>query len=319
MKFKEAIALEWLNSFIQADKILKNEPLLFDKALGINEIHKVEPGDITFVDHPKYFKKAVESAASFIIINKEYAAIPPGKQLWVHPKPFEVYNNLIKLLRNDSTFSNPKDIPKSTQVLPGAIIGDDVEIGENCIIYPNVTIMGKVRIGDRVVIHANTVIGSDAFYFKRYTDRDLQYEQMHSGGEVVIESDVFIGAACTIDRGVSGKTVIGTGSKLDNQVHIGHGVVIGKNCLIAAQVGIAGKTTLEDNVTLWGQVGVNKDLTIGKDAVVYAQSGVPKSIEGGKVYFGSPVEEAKIKMKEMAWVKRIPNLWEKIMNKEKDN
>ena len=139
---------------------------------------------------------------------------------------------------------------------------------------------------------------------------------MTSCGRVLIEDAVEIGANCTIDRGVSGDTVIGAGTKMDNLIHIGHDTVVGKNCLFAAQVGIAGATTIEDNVILWGQVGVSKTLTIGKDAVVYAQSGVKDSIEGGKVYFGSPVEDAREKMKEFVWVKRIPVLWEKVMGKK---
>jgi UDP-3-O-[3-hydroxymyristoyl] glucosamine N-acyltransferase len=133
---------------------------------------------------------------------------------------------------------------------------------------------------------------------------------------VVIEDWVEIGAGCTIDRGVSGDTLIGAGTKIDNLVQIGHDSVIGKNCLLAAQVGIAGATTLEDNVILWGQVGVSKTLTIGKGAVLYAQSGVPASLEGGKNYFGSPAIEAKEKMKELIWVKRIPELWEKVMGRK---
>jgi UDP-3-O-[3-hydroxymyristoyl] glucosamine N-acyltransferase len=142
---------------------------------------------------------------------------------------------------------------------------------------------------------------------------------MTSCGRVVIEDWVEIGAGCTIDRGVSGDTKIGAGTKLDNLVHIGHDTVVGKNCLLAGQVGIAGATTLEDNVILWGQVGVSKTLTIGRDAVLYAQSGVPASLEGGKNYFGSPAVEAKEKMKELVWMKRIPELWEKVMGKKKSN
>ncbi len=121
-----------------------------------------------------------------------------------------------------------------------------------------------------------------------------------------------IGAGCTIDRGVSDDTFIGKGTKIDNLVHIGHDTIIKSNCLLAGQVGIAGATKIEDNVILWGQVGVSKTLTIGKDAVLYAQSGVPASLAGGKNYFGSPAEEAKTKMKELVWVKRIPEIWEKI-------
>jgi UDP-3-O-[3-hydroxymyristoyl] glucosamine N-acyltransferase len=138
---------------------------------------------------------------------------------------------------------------------------------------------------------------------------------MESCGRVIIESDVEIGAGCTIDRGVTHDTVIGRGTKMDNMIHIGHDTVIGKNCLLAAQVGIAGAATIGNGVVLWGQVGVSKTLSIGDNAVVYAQSGVPASIEGGKVYFGSPVEDAKTKMKELVWIKRIPELWEKVMRK----
>jgi UDP-3-O-[3-hydroxymyristoyl] glucosamine N-acyltransferase len=172
--------------------------------------------------------------------------------------------------------------------------------------------MDHCVIGDNVIIQSGTVIGSDAFYYNKKTTRAIHYKKMLSGGRVVIEDSVEIGANCTIDRGVSGDTVIGAGTKMDNLVHIGHDTVIGRNCLLAAQVGIAGATTIEDDVILWGQVGVSKTLTIGKGAEVYAQSGVPASIEGGKKYFGSPVEDALTKKKELVWMKRIPVLWEKV-------
>jgi UDP-3-O-[3-hydroxymyristoyl] glucosamine N-acyltransferase len=135
---------------------------------------------------------------------------------------------------------------------------------------------------------------------------------MISCGRVLIEDDVEIGASCTIDRGVSHDTIIGKGTKLDNMVHIGHDTVVGKNCLFAAQVGIAGATTIEDGVVLWGQVGVSKTLTIGANSVVMAQSGVNGDLPGGKSFFGSPALDAKEKMKELVWVKRIPEIWEKI-------
>jgi UDP-3-O-[3-hydroxymyristoyl] glucosamine N-acyltransferase len=169
-------------------------------------------------------------------------------------------------------------------------------------------------IGHRVEIHAGTVIGADAFYYKK---RSSGYDKLRSGGRVIISDDVEIGAACTIDKGVSGDTIIGKGSKLDNQIHIGHDTVIGENCLFAAQVGIAGVAKIEDDVILWGQVGVSKDLVIGRGAVVLAQSGVPKSLEGGKTYFGSPVSDAKLKMKELAALKYLPELISQ-MNKASD-
>src|SRR5690606_30029363 len=140
-------------------------------------------------------------------------------------------------------------------------------------------------IGDRVNIQAGALLGTDAFYFKK---TDKQYSKWNSCGRVVIENDVEIGAGCTINKGVSGDTIIGAGSKLDSQVHIGHGAVIGKNCLFAAQVGVAGKTIIGSNVVLYGQVGIAQNLTIGDGAVLLAKSGVSKNLEGNKVYFGIP-------------------------------
>lgn len=283
---------------------------------GINELHKVTTGDLAFVDHPKYYDTCINSAATFIIINKT-AAFPEGKALLIVEEPFEAYLKIVDFYRpftpSMQLMSATATVGEGSVVMPGAYVGNHVQIGKGCIIYPNVTILDHCIIGDRVIIQAGTVIGSDAFYYNKKTNRDIHYKKMTSCGRVVIESGVEIGANCTIDRGVSADTVIGAGTKMDNLVHIGHDTMVGKNCLFAGQVGIAGATTIEDNVILWGQVGVSKTLTIGKDAVVYAQSGVKDSIAGGKVYFGSPVEDAREKMKEFVWIKRIPQLWEKVM------
>jgi UDP-3-O-[3-hydroxymyristoyl] glucosamine N-acyltransferase len=284
-------------------------------ATGINEIHKVEAGDLVFVDHPKYYKKCIESAATYIIINQE-TEFPPEKSLLIVEQPFEAYQKIVSHFRPFSpslkNVSDSATIGEDTIVMPGAYIGNEVSIGKNCTIYPNAVIMDHCVIGDNVIIQAGSVIGSDAFYYNKKTNRPVHYKKMLSCGRVVIENDVEIGAGCTIDRGVSSDTIIGAGTKMDNLVHIGHDTVVGKNCLFAAQVGIAGATTIEDNVILWGQVGVSKTLTIGKDTEVYAQSGVPATLEGGKKYFGSPVQEASVKMKELVWIKRIPELWEKL-------
>jgi UDP-3-O-[3-hydroxymyristoyl] glucosamine N-acyltransferase len=288
------------------------------QATGINEIHRVEQGDLVFVDHPKYYDKCIHSAASFIIINKK-TDCPEGKALLIVEEPFEAYQKIVDHFRPFAPSMKMKSdsavIGEGTMIMPGAYIGNHVSIGKNCIIYPNVTVLDHCIIGDEVIIQAGSVIGSDAFYYNKKTNREIHYKKMKSCGRVVIENSVEIGAGCMIDRGVSGDTLIGTGTRMDNMVHIGHDTIVGKNCLFAAQVGIAGATTIEDNVILWGQVGVNKTLTIGKDAVLYAQSGVAASLEGGKNYFGSPAIEAKEKMKEFVWIKRIPELWEKITGK----
>ena len=314
MQFPSPVSLSWIAGFINA-KLVGNSQ---ESATGINEIHKVEKGDLVFVDHPKYYDKCLNSAASFIIINKE-TNVPEGKALLIVENPFEAYSKIVNHFRPfepaTKMISDSAVIGEGSFIYPGAFIGNHVCIGKNTVIHPNASIMDHCIIGDNVVIQAGTVIGSDAFYYNTKKDRELWYKRMPSCGRVIIEDNVEIGAGCTIDRGVSHDSIIGKGTKLDNMIHIGHDTVTGKNCLIAAQVGIAGVVTLEDGVTLWGQVGVSKTLTIGANAVIYAQSGVVKDTEAGKVYFGSPIEDAKEKMKEMVWIKRIPQLWEKVMGK----
>ncbi|MCX6315854.1 MAG: UDP-3-O-(3-hydroxymyristoyl)glucosamine N-acyltransferase [Bacteroidetes bacterium] len=316
MRFDQPVPLTTIAQLIGAE-LTGNTTAL---ATGINEIHKVEPGDLAFVDHPKYYDTCIQSAASFIIINKR-TEFPEGKALLIVDEPFEAYLKIVNFYRpfapSMQSVSTTAIIGEGTIVMPGAYIGNHVQLGSNCVIHPNVTILDHCVIGNNVIIQAGTVIGSDAFYYNKKTNRDIHYKKMASCGRVVIESDVEIGANCTIDRGVSADTVIGAGTKMDNLVHIGHDTMVGRNCLFAGQVGIAGATTIEDNVILWGQVGVSKTLTIGKDAVVYAQSGVKDTIAGGKVYFGSPVEDAREKMKELVWIKRIPQLWDKVMEGRK--
>lgn len=312
MRFEKAIPVKTIAELIGA-KIIGNKE---GKATGINEIHRVENGDLVFVDHPKYYESCIQSDASFIIINKE-TTVPEGKALLVVEEPFEAYLKVIDHFRpfhpSMKPMSETARTGEGTVIMPNGYIGNNVIIGSHCIIHPNVTILDHTVIGDHVIIQAGSVIGSDAFYYNRKTSRQVQYKKMTSCGRVVIGDWVEIGAGCTIDRGVSSDTIIGEGTKIDNLVHIGHDTLIGKNCLLAAQVGIAGATRIEDNVVLWGQVGVSKTLTIGKGAVLYAQSGVPASLEGGKNYFGSPAIEAKEKMKELVWLKRIPELWKKVM------
>jgi UDP-3-O-[3-hydroxymyristoyl] glucosamine N-acyltransferase len=197
---------------------------------GINEIHMVREGDLTFVDHPKYYDKALGSDASVIIINKEILP-PAGKHLLVSDDPFHDYNFLTTYFRpfkKASQYISPDAvIGEDTMIQPGAFIGNNVRIGNNCIIHSNVSIYDHCEIGNDCTIHANSVIGGDAFYFKKYAVKG--YTKMHSCGRVIIHDRVEIGACCTIDKGVSGDTVIGEGTKLDNQVHIGHDTVVGKN------------------------------------------------------------------------------------------
>ncbi len=273
---------------------------------GINEIHVVEHGDIVFVDHPKYYDKALNSAATTIIINKEVEP-PVGKALIFSEEPFTTFNKITRHFSPKQAWKVPVDnkIDPTAIIAPGVVMGHNVKVGARTVIHPNVTIYDNATIGSDVEIHSNTVIGGHAFYYKK---QDGAYTKMHSCGEVIIEDNVEIGCGCTIDKGVSGATRIGAGTKIDNSVHIGHDTVIGKNCLFAAQVGVAGCVIIEDDVSLWGQAGIRSDITIKSHAVVMAQSGISKSLESGKSYFGTPASEFREKMKEMATVRQIPRI-----------
>lgn len=273
--------------------------------LGINEIHRVEPGDLVFVDHPKYYEKALNSKATIILINKKVPC-PKGKALIFSDDPFRDFNKIIKHFHEfeklSSSISETAEIGAGTIIQPGVVIGNNVKIGKNCLFHPNVVIYDNCIIGNNVIIHANTVIGSEAFYYKK---RPEGYDKLLTCGRAIIEDNVEIGASSTIDKGVTADTIIGFGSKLDNMVHVGHDTIVGKHCLFAAGVAIAGVVTIEDNVTLWGQVGIASDITIKKGAVVWAQSGVGKDLEEGKIYWGSPADEAQKKMREMVAIRNL--------------
>ena len=301
MKFKQVQTLQQIADLLNCDFVGDSTFSI----TGINEIHVVDKGDIVFVDHPKYYDKALQSAATTILINKKVDC-PKGKALLISDDPFRDFNKITKhfnpFIASKSSVSESAIIGEETIIQPNVFIGDNVLIGKNCVIHPNVTIYSNCIIGNNVTIHANTVLGADAFYYK---NRPEGFDKLISGGRVVIEDNVDLGASCTIDRGVTGDTTIGTGTKIDNQVHVGHDTVIGKKCLIASQTGIAGCVVIEDEVTLWGQVGTNSGITIGEKAVILGQTGVTKSVEGGKTYFGTPISESREKLKEIAGIKRF--------------
>ena len=301
MRFSQPYTLKQIATIIGAKYVGDENFPVF----GMNEIHVVQMGDIVFVDHPKYYDKALESRATVILINKEVEC-PKGKALLISDDPFRDFNKLTQYFkpfeRATATIAPTATIGEHTIIQPGVFIGNHVTIGKHCVIHPNVSIYDHCEIGDFVTIHAGTVLGADAFYYKK---RANGYDKLKSGGRVVIEDNVDLGALCTIDRGVTADTTIKKGTKIDNHVHIGHDTVVGERCLIASQTGIAGCVVIEDEVTIWGQVGMTSGITIGKKAVILAQSGVSKSLEGGHTYFGYPAGEAREKYKEMTALKQL--------------
>ena len=301
MRFPQPYTLKQIATIINAKYIGDDDFSI----LGMNEIHVVQPGDIVFVDHPKYYDKALQSKATIVLINKEVEC-PEGKALLISDDPFRDFNKLTDFfkpfVKAFSLVAPTAVIGKNTIIQPGAFIGNNVKIGKNCLIHSNVSVYDDCVIGDNVTIHAGTVLGADAFYYKK---RPEGFDKLKSGGRVMIEDNVDLGALCTIDRGVTGDTTIKKGTKIDNQVHIGHDTVVGEKCLIASQTGIAGCVVIEDEVTIWGQVGMTSAITIGKKAVILAQSGVSKSLEGNQTYFGYPAGEAREKYREMSALKQL--------------
>ncbi len=314
MKFDHPFTLKQIAEIINAD--YDGDPEFIIN--GINEIHMVEPGDLTFVDHPKYYDKALNSKATTILINKRVTP-PDGKALLFSDDPFMDYMKLVKQFRpfvaSNKMISDSAEIGKGTIIQPGAFIGENVKIGKNCTIHPNVTIYDHSILGDNVIIHAGTVLGADAFYFQKREKKTVKFE---SCGRVIIKDHVEIGSNCTIDRGVSGDTIIDEYTKFDNHIQIGHDTYIGKRCLFATAVLVGGVAIVEDDVILWGQVAINKDITVGKGAVLLGTSSIDKSIEGNKVYFGAPAIEARKKWKELVLIRKLPEMYETLNNLTKD-
>ncbi|SHG32689.1 UDP-3-O-[3-hydroxymyristoyl] glucosamine N-acyltransferase [Salegentibacter echinorum] len=308
MKFPQEHTLQQIATIIDCEYIGDaNFPVK-----GMNEIHVVQNGDIVFVDHPKYYDKALKSAATIILINKRVDC-PEGKALLISEDPFLDFNKLTQYFKpfekSKKLISDSAQIGEGTHIQPNVFIGNNVKIGTNCLIHANVSIYDNTQIGDNVIIHSGTVLGSDAFYYK---NRPAGFDKLRSSGHVVIENNVEIGANCTIDKGVTGATTIGEDTKLDNLIQVGHDTVIGKKCLIASQVGIAGCVIVEDEVTIWGQAGIRSDVTIAKGTVLMAQAGLTKSSKPGITYWGTPAQEVRSFLKEQVYLKQIPKLLQKL-------
>ena len=309
MRFSQALSLASVADFVGATRYVGQADFVIT---GINEIHMVEAGDLTFVDHPKYYDKALQSAATTIIINSDVEC-PEGKALIISEDPFKAYLMLVNKYRPFEAASAPispsAEIGEGTVIQPGAFVGNHVKIGKNCIIHSNVSIYDHTEIGDDVIIHSGAVLGADAYYFQKRQEGFVKFE---SCGRVIIKDKVEIGALCAIDRGVSGDTIIGEDTKLDNHCQVGHDTHIGARCLIGSHAAIAGVTEIEDDVILWGRVAVNKDLVIGKGAVVLATSAVDKTLAPGGTYFGIPAEPAAKVWREKAAIRRLPELMRKM-------
>ncbi len=308
MKFSEPQSLKQISDFLNAKYIGDPSHIVS----GMNEIHMVEKGDLTFVDHPKYYDMALNSDATTILINKDVEC-PDGKGLIISDDPFVDFNKLSDHFRPfvpaNEMVSATAVIGEGTVIQPGAFIGEHVKIGKNCLIHSNASVYAHCILGDNVILHSGSVIGADGFYFQKRKGETLKFKSV---GRVILGNHVEVGANTTIDKGVTGDTFVGDYTKFDNHVQVGHDTQIGRYCLIGAFSAIAGVTRIEDNVILWASVLIDKDLVIGEGAVMLATAGTTKSLEGGKVYYGVPAIEVRKAWQQMALIKKLPEIWEKV-------
>ena len=296
VKFDQPIAARDLAVMCEAE-LLGDPDILLS---GLNEIHKVSPGDLMFVDNEKYFTKSLLSSATGILINKRIE-VPEGKVLFYHERPFDAYNALAwhfrPFIHSMESISSLAIIDPSATIEPGVVIAPYARIGAGAYIQANTYIGSYTEIGEQVIIQPSCIIANDAFY---YNKSNKQYTKWRSIGRVIIEDEVEVGAGSTIVRGVSGDTILGKGTKLDSQVHIGHGVVVGKHCLIAAHTSIGGKVIIGDHVTIYGQVGIAQNVRIGDAAILLAKTGVDKDLAGGITYYGIPAQPVRKAFRQLA-------------------
>ena len=300
MTFKSPQSLKTIADLINA-KFIGDENF---QVFGTNEIHRVKAGEIVFVNHPKYYDKALNSDATIILIDKEVAC-PEGKALLVSDDPFRDFNKINEHYQGIQTFEITNQnlkIGENCKIHPSVIIGNDVTIGNNCMIFPNVVIGDRTVIGNNCIIQSGTVLGGDAFYYNKNAEG---YRKMLSVGNVILEDHVEIGVNCSIDRGVTDSTIIKKGSKLDNLIQIGHDTVLGERTLVASGAMIAGCCIIEDDVQIWGQVGMASGKRVGKGAVLLGKTGVNRDLEGGKTYFGSLAEEFREYLKKEVKLKNL--------------
>jgi len=308
MKFTSKLSVNQIVEIMKSEVVVKGN--LSNLISGINEIHSIEEGDISFVDHPKYYEKVLNSEAIAVIINKDVEP-PKGKTLFICKDPLLCFLNIIqhfvKFVPQNTAIHPSAKIGKDTVIQPNVFIGENVIIGNNCIIHANVSIYSDTKIGNNVIIHSNSTISGDACYFQK---RETGWVKITSCGSTIIEDNVEIGCNCCIDKGVSGVTFIGKGTKFDNLVQVGHDAHIGAHCFLGAQCGISGCTFIDDFCSVWAKSGVNKDLYIAKNTTLLAMSAIDKSVtEEGTILFGVPADDARKKWKELAYLKNLPELF----------
>jgi len=281
----------------------------------LSKIEEGTDGSLTFLANPKYLNYIYSTKASVTIVNTSFVPDAPISTTLI--KVEDAYGAFSKILafydqvkHNKNGIEQPSVISENVKygdnfylgsfgyignnviigdnvkIYPNSFIGDNVEIGNNVIIFAGVRIYSDIKIGNNCNIHSGVIIGADGFGFA--PNEDGTFNKIPQIGNVIIEDNVDIGAATTIDRATMGSTIIRKGVKLDNQIQIAHNVEIGENTVIAAQTGIAGSTKIGHNCMIGGQVGIAGHLIIGNNVRIQAQSGIAKNIKDDDVMQGTP-------------------------------
>jgi UDP-3-O-[3-hydroxymyristoyl] glucosamine N-acyltransferase len=308
---------------------------------GVAGIREAEPGEITFIANPKYEEFLGVTRASAVITGRAVAAPKPVIRI---DNPYYAYLQVLNLFAADVAVRYPRGVHESAVVDPSATLGQNVavgplchvgknarvgdnttlvggvfvgeatEIGTDCLIYPHVAIREGTVVGNRVILQPGVVLGADGF---GYAKNGSTHHKVPQIGRVVIEDDVEVGANTCVDRATTGETRVKRGTKLDNLIQIAHNVVVGENCVIAAQAGISGSTEVGSNVVIGGQAGVGGHIVIGDRAMVGAQGGVTKDVRPSTVVSGYPAREHNVAKRLFAHTAMLPELFKRVKEMER--
>lgn len=307
---------------------------------GIAALKNAEPGDLAFLGNPKYKADVAASRASVILVPADFEGAPQPEQvfllvdnpslalarvcarieqaLWpkpaagVHPTAFVAPGAKVAASATIGPLcvvEEGAEIGERTHVQSQVHVGRGARIGADCWLMPGVVVAAECVLGQRVRLQPGVVIGGDGFGYEFVRGR---HEKVPQVGNVVVEDDVEIGANSTVDRARFGSTVIGEGTKIDNLVQVAHGVVVGKHCILCAQVGISGSTTLEDFVVLGGQAGVGGHITIGKGAKAGGQAGISTDVAPGSFVNGTPARPYVLERRLQVLHARLPEVFKRL-------
>jgi UDP-3-O-[3-hydroxymyristoyl] glucosamine N-acyltransferase len=314
------------------------------KVHAFSKIEEGKPGTLSFLANPKYEHHIYNTEASIVLVNNDFAPTAHIKATLVRvPNAYSALAVLLNFVEqskkkksgisssayvdatatvgensyvgNFAYIGENAKVGKNCQIYPFAYIGDNVKVGDNSIIYPHVTIYEGCVVGDRCILHSGCVIGADGFGF---APEGEIYKKIPQLGNVVIESDVEIGANTTVDRAVMDSTIVRKGVKLDNLVQIAHNVEVGENTVMAAQVGVAGSVKIGKHCMFGGQVGLAGHIQIADNVNLGAQCGVISSVKEATTLLGAPAMNARNFMRSSAVFSKLPDMYRQLGQLQKE-